>query len=187
MGRVGNASEARMVRAPPGTERQARSARVLRRLAFVLGCGKSEATKGDGGPIDVGPTLDGGSVDAGPTLGVLAGIPEHQGTVDGIGGNSLFRVPASMATDGSGNLYVTDNGTVRQIVIATGAVSTLAGHPASMDADGTARPRRSTALLESRTTDKGAFSWAAGKRSKGRDCDRRSDDAGGDIRRRREG
>ncbi len=57
---------------------------------------------------------------------------------DGVGMRSLFSGPDSMVNDGAGNLFVTDDsGMVRQIVISTGVVTTLAGHPANMSADGT--------------------------------------------------
>jgi sugar lactone lactonase YvrE len=63
-----------------------------------------------------------------PSLSVLAGTP---GTMSALSG------PDSMVTDGAGNLYVTDASRVRQIAIGTGTVTTLAGHPASIGADGT--------------------------------------------------
>lgn len=50
------------------------------------------------------------------------------GTSDGTGSAAAFNAPAGIASDGT-NLYVADssNHTIRQIVIATGAVTTLAG------------------------------------------------------------
>jgi hypothetical protein len=112
-----------------GYRRRANVWRWLLALVLLSGCGSSAATKHDGGPPEAGP--------AGPTLGVLAGNPGRQGVVDGTGVQSLFSGPDAMVSDGAGNLYVTDNSRVRQIVIGTGAVTTLAGHPASMSADGT--------------------------------------------------
>lgn len=47
-------------------------------------------------------------------------------TDDGTGVAARFRVPNDVATDGE-NLFVTDSGTIRKVVIATGAVTTLAG------------------------------------------------------------
>jgi hypothetical protein len=69
---------------------------------------------------------------------VLAGVPGRSAVADGTGMRSLFSGPDSMVSDGAGNLFVTDDsGMVRQIVISTGVVTTLAGHPANMSADGT--------------------------------------------------
>ena len=57
----------------------------------------------------------------------LAGQPGVVGSADGIGSAARFNYPAGITTDGT-NLYVADsyNAAVRKIVIATGAVSTLA-------------------------------------------------------------
>lgn len=51
------------------------------------------------------------------------------GSADGMGSAAQFDSPRTLAWDGAGNLYVadTDNHTIRRIVVATGAVSTLAG------------------------------------------------------------
>jgi DNA-binding beta-propeller fold protein YncE len=52
------------------------------------------------------------------------------GGSDGTGAAARFREPNAIALDGAGNLYVGDgNGTVRQIVIAPGKVSTVIGSP----------------------------------------------------------
>ena len=61
-------------------------------------------------------------------VSTLAGSAGNEGSVDGIGTAAQFGNPNSVATDGT-NLYVTDlyNHTVRQIVLATGEVTTLAG------------------------------------------------------------
>lgn len=58
----------------------------------------------------------------------LAGSAGNEGTVDGIGTAARFSLPTGITTDGT-NLYVADSGncTVRKVVIATGAVTTLAG------------------------------------------------------------
>jgi hypothetical protein len=47
--------------------------------------------------------------------------------VDGIGAAAVFTSPRGLAYDGSGSLYVGDAGAIRQITIATGAVTTLLG------------------------------------------------------------
>lgn len=58
----------------------------------------------------------------------LAGSAGLVGAVDGTGTTARFNSPYGITTDGS-NLYVTDwgNHTIRKIVIASGAVTTLAG------------------------------------------------------------
>jgi len=72
----------------------------------------------------------------------LAGTPGASGTTDGTGATARFNLPESLTSDGT-NLYVADSGnwTIRKIVIATGAVTTLAGtagSPGSTDGVGTA-------------------------------------------------
>ena len=58
------------------------------------------------------------------TLAGHAGLP---GTLDGTGTGAQFGAIRGIALDGSGNLYVTDYtyGTVRKVVIASGAVTTF--------------------------------------------------------------
>jgi hypothetical protein len=86
---------------------------------------------------DLGTASDPGS------LTVLAGQVGSLGSADGTGTAAQFNAPAGIVSDGAGNLYVADseNGTIREIAIATGAVTTLAGMPgftAGMDGTGTA-------------------------------------------------
>ena len=59
----------------------------------------------------------------------LAGSPGNPGSTDGTGANALFNSPCGVASDGQGNLFVADtrNHSLRKIVIATGAVTTVAG------------------------------------------------------------
>ncbi|BCG47140.1 hypothetical protein GEOBRER4_n1962 [Citrifermentans bremense] len=61
-------------------------------------------------------------------VSTLAGQADRPGSADGSGAAASFRFPSGITTDGT-NLFVSDTGnnTVRKIVIATGAVSTLAG------------------------------------------------------------
>jgi len=58
----------------------------------------------------------------------LAGAAALSGSVDGTGAAARFYNPAGIITDGT-NLFVADmlNSTIRKIVLATGAVTTLAG------------------------------------------------------------
>src|SRR5262249_22018334 len=59
----------------------------------------------------------------------LAGAAGQLGSADGTGPAASFRYPSAAAVDGTGNVYVSDagNSTIRKIVVATGAVTTLAG------------------------------------------------------------
>ncbi len=61
----------------------------------------------------------------------IAGQAGVSGTADGVGTDALFEIPLGIASDGKGNLYLADGGasTLRKIVIATGAVTTIAGTP----------------------------------------------------------
>jgi len=70
----------------------------------------------------------------------LAGAAGNAGSTDGVGPAARFAGPVGIATDGAGNLFVADreNATLRKIVIATGAVTTLAGSAKAMGSeDGT--------------------------------------------------
>ena len=75
------------------------------------------------------------------TVSTLAGHALGYGNADGTGSTAQFFYPSGVvATDNAGNVYVadTDNNTIRQIVPATGAVTTLAGLAGvSGSADGT--------------------------------------------------
>jgi hypothetical protein len=70
----------------------------------------------------------------------LAGFAGSQGSADGMGAVARFSTPGGVASDGVGNLFVADswNHTIRKVVIATGAVTTLAGSAGNYgEADGT--------------------------------------------------
>ena len=91
-----------------------------------LGVDNGDMSGGDTGDM-AGQT--GGDLGVVPTLSLLAGAVGGKGNVDRVGPLARFNQPAGMATDGAGNLYVVDNtnSVIRKIVIATGAVTTLAG------------------------------------------------------------
>jgi len=82
----------------------------------------------------VGPTSQMGGARQGNALtpagetSTLAGTAGAQGSIDGIGPTAQFYLPYGITTDGT-NLYIADtyNNTIRKVVIATGAVTTLAG------------------------------------------------------------
>lgn len=67
----------------------------------------------------------------------LAGQVGVTGAADGTGAAATFSGPTGVATDGT-NVYVADagNNKIRQVAIATGAVTTLAGSGAAGAADG---------------------------------------------------
>jgi hypothetical protein len=71
-------------------------------------------------------------------MSTLAGAGGGWGLVNGTGATVRFHAPVGITNDGA-NLYVADtsNHLIRQIVIATGVVSTLAGSGSSGSADGT--------------------------------------------------
>jgi sugar lactone lactonase YvrE len=61
----------------------------------------------------------------------VAGSPGTSGSTDGTGTAARFYAPIGIASDGAGNLFVVDSGNnvIRRVVIATWAVTTLAGSP----------------------------------------------------------
>src|SRR5664280_16059 len=76
-------------------------------------------------------------------VSTLAGLAGNSGSADGTGSAARFDSPSAVAVDLSGNVYVADAGnfTIRKVVPATGAVSTLAGlagTSGSTDGEGTA-------------------------------------------------
>ncbi|MBI3560978.1 MAG: hypothetical protein HY080_04595 [Gammaproteobacteria bacterium] len=70
------------------------------------------------------------------TVTTSAGTASSYGTADGTGNAAQFESPNGLTTDGA-NLYMTDNHRIRQIGIASGSVTTLAGSPTGGYADGT--------------------------------------------------
>ena len=72
----------------------------------------------------------------------LAGSPDKFGGKDGVGAEAVFYNPKGITNDGT-YLYVTDDGTVRRIEIASGTVTTFAGAPTSgYSRDGTGTDAR---------------------------------------------
>lgn len=65
-------------------------------------------------------------------VSTFCGFPRSFGSADGAGPYARFSLPADVAIDGSGNLYVADSGndTIRKIT-ANGVATTLAGLPGS--------------------------------------------------------
>jgi hypothetical protein len=79
---------------------------------------------------------------AGAAVTTLAGTALQPGSANGIGAAARFYFPHGIAVVGA-NLYISDYGnfTIRQLVIATGAVTTVAGQvgtPGTTDATGLA-------------------------------------------------
>lgn len=70
------------------------------------------------------------------TMTIFAGAIGVSDYIDGQGTNSRFYAPEYIASDSSGNIYVTDNDKIRKITPA-GLVSTFAGGVTQGHADGT--------------------------------------------------
>ncbi|HXP49783.1 MAG TPA: hypothetical protein VN922_07515, partial [Bacteroidia bacterium] len=73
----------------------------------------------------------------GAVVSTLAGNG-MQGTTDGPGTSAMFHNPTALTLDAAGNLYVADvgNNEIRQVVTASGAVTTVAGSPTAGSSDG---------------------------------------------------
>jgi sugar lactone lactonase YvrE len=95
------------------------------------------------GGFQMGGAIQGNQLALANTVTTFAGV-SLIGWADGTGTSAKFYDPSAVATDGT-NLYVADtsNHTIRQIVISTGAVTTLAGTAGSYgSADGTGAAAR---------------------------------------------
>ena len=101
---------------------------MRRDFGVVLGLGL--AVWGCSGKSSGGAASPGGSTPF-HALAVVAGDPGGTGNVDGIGAAASFDGVAGLASDGAGNVYAADavNDTIRKVVLATGAVTTIAGSP----------------------------------------------------------
>ena len=81
-------------------------------------------------------------IDTSTVVTTFAGAPAISGIADGTGSAAQFNTPRAVATDGAGNVYVSDTGndTIRK-VSAGGITTTLAGSPGlagSVDGTGSA-------------------------------------------------
>jgi len=65
-------------------------------------------------------------------VNTVAGTAAMAGTGDGTGAAARFAGPNAVAADRAGRVYVTDGNTIRQIVLSSGAVTTIAGVPGRM-------------------------------------------------------
>jgi sugar lactone lactonase YvrE len=101
-------------------------------LAFDV---RADAAAPDSGLPDVGASAE--RPDAGRRLVLLAGTPGGAGNADLRGADARFGEPAAVISDGIGDLYVADyeGDTIRKVVLATGAVTTIAGGPPSSSTD----------------------------------------------------
>ncbi len=105
-------------------------------VTVLAGCSDSSTTGTT--TNQMGGAKQGKSLTLDGAVSTLAGQPLIASS-DGIGTSAQFRYPSGITTDGT-NLYVVDtyNHTIRKVVIATGAVTTLAGSAGASGAtDGT--------------------------------------------------
>ena len=73
----------------------------------------------------------------------IAGAGGSAGSVDGPAATATFSSPLGLTQDAAGNIYVTDNETIRRIAASDGAVSTIAGLAGSTgNANGTGSAAR---------------------------------------------
>ncbi len=105
------------------------------RIGFLTGIAVADGT------VYVADDIKNRILQLNPTTGalcLLAGGPS--GFADGVGAAARFDGPDGLAADGAGHLYVADmsNHRIRQIDLATGAVTTLAGSGQRGFADGPA-------------------------------------------------
>lgn len=93
---------------------------------FISGCGHNKTE--EIGKQLLGGTIQGQVLTLEGVVTTFAGSANQTGSADGTGAGPRFNRPYDITTDGT-NLYVTDrdNHTIRQIVIATGEITTLAG------------------------------------------------------------
>lgn len=91
----------------------------------------------------------------------VAGTAGAGGSSDGVGAAARFDGPQNVALDGAGSLLVADRGnhTLRKIVLATGAVTTVAGMAGSARWMAPAAPRALTWKPAWLPTDRATCTW----------------------------
>lgn len=96
----------------------------------LIGCGSrsaespSNTSQTANNSHQIGGSIQGTSLSLSRTVSTLAGT--SPGALDGIGTAARFYTPFGITSYGT-YLFVTDSGTIRKVVIATGEVTTLAG------------------------------------------------------------
>ena len=92
------------------------------------GAASAEASATPQSPVLMGGSMQGNPLNLTNTVTTFAGSAGVVGSADGTGTAAGFNYPQGMTTDGT-NLFIADyyNHTIRQIVISTGAVTTIAG------------------------------------------------------------
>jgi sugar lactone lactonase YvrE len=92
------------------------------------------------------------------TVTTLAGAFDQAGYDDGVGSAARFGGPSGLALDRHGNLFVIDDFAIRQVVVATGVVTTLAGaHVDSSPQDGVGADARFAGPLGIATDGEGTL------------------------------
>jgi hypothetical protein len=102
----------------------------------------------------MGGSIQGISISLAGSVTTVAGTAGSAGSANGTGPAASFNYPEGITTDGT-NLYVADagNDTIRQIVIATGAVTTLAGTAGTSGSSNGTGPAASFSIPFGITTD----------------------------------
>ena len=116
-------------------------------LLLLIGCkGKTTTTATPTGNSTKSTTSTGGTTTSGGTsstvsgaVTLFAGTTGSSGSSDGAATAATFDRPMDVATDGT-DLYVVNYGnySIRKIVVATGAVTTIAGTSTALDTNGKA-------------------------------------------------
>ena len=100
-------------------------------------------------------------VTSGGVVTTLAGTPGVSGSTDGTGAGALFKGPVAITVGGDGNIYVSDQGTIRKIT-TSGVVTTLAGSSGSIGyTDGTGSAAQFSTYITGLAADAGGTVYAA--------------------------